>query len=187
MLNKMGLYPPVWGRHQWAMLHLMAEVYPDKPSLERQADMLKYLKGMCANLPCPGCSKHCKAYTTNNIPDVTSRESVIKYFIDFHNAVNKQTGKKELTYQEAKDTIRNNFYKVEDWTALQQASASKKELEDLKRSFRSDTLLKDGKDGKSVKESNGDSDTLIIVSVILGLLIFIILFVLVVYYLKTRA
>ena len=102
----MGLFPGVWGPAQWMTLHMQAECYPLKPDAKRQKQMLDYMKNLCPNLPCPGCSGHCDTYTTEHPPDVSSRHALKKYFFDFHNAVNKRTNKRVLSYEEAEEAVR---------------------------------------------------------------------------------
>ena len=125
-MTEMGIYPPVWGNYQWAMLHLMAETYPESPNKERQENMILYLRGMSANLPCPGCSIHAEMYMKSNPPTVTNREDLIRYFINFHNSVNKRLGTKVYAYDEARQLIRDNFFKLQDWRRLKQEQAEKK-------------------------------------------------------------
>ena len=105
----MGLYPPLWGNHQWTTLHIMAAVYPTQPSKERQEAMLQYLNGMSYNLPCPQCSYHCTDYFHNNPPMLDSRDNLKKYIYDFHNSVNKRLGKRELSFEECEEQTFKTF------------------------------------------------------------------------------
>lgn len=118
------------------MLHLMAYSYPEQPTEERQQKMLDYISGMCSNLPCPGCQFHCKDYIDEHPPAVQSREMLTKYFIDFHNAVNKRTGKRELSYEEAEAELRQRFFQRNDWMDLKRAAEIRNEdhkvIDDLK-------------------------------------------------------
>jgi hypothetical protein len=118
----MGIYPAVWGHHQWTMLHLMAFVYPENPDINRQQSMIKYLEGMSNNLPCPGCSYHCINYFTEFPPQVESKEKLTKYFVDFHNSVNKRTFKRELSYSEAEEALKDRCFKLDNWMDIKRAS-----------------------------------------------------------------
>ena len=117
----MGIYPPVWGHHQWAMLHIMAETYPTKPSDVRKKSMHQYLSSMCLNLPCGGCAMHAVEYLRAHPPKLDSRDDLVLYIIDFHNDVNKRTGKKVYSHDEARELIRTQFFQAKDWVRLHRA------------------------------------------------------------------
>jgi hypothetical protein len=123
----MGVWPVAWGPSQWRILHLMAYTFPDKPTAERQKAMIKYIEGMCGNLPCEGCSHHATKYITENKPAVESKDALTKYFIDFHNFVNRKTGKRELTYEEARDDLHKNILNQKEWSTLYRADQQRKE------------------------------------------------------------
>ena len=111
----MGIYPKIWGSLQWSMLHLMAYVYPEKPCEDRKKSMLKYLEGMCSNLPCPGCAFHCGYYLNENPPKVNSRHEIMNYIVDFHNSVNIRTRKKTYTYDEARADLERKLRNAPNW------------------------------------------------------------------------
>jgi hypothetical protein len=117
----MGLMPSTWGYNQWKMLHLMAFVYPEKPTEQRKKQMLDYLINLGPNLPCPGCAFHCSSYMAENIPQVDSREAIKKYLYDFHNAVNKRTGKRILSYEECENALKESSLNIQDWIAIKRA------------------------------------------------------------------
>ena len=123
----MGLYPPTWGYHQWTMLHLMAHVYPENPNSMRQESMLKYLQGMSMNMPCPGCVYHYVNYFKSNPPKVESRTALKKYLVDFHNEVNKRTGKRTYTYEEAEEDLKEKCFKIQDWMDIKRATDIRQE------------------------------------------------------------
>lgn len=126
-LKKSTMYPPVWGPIVWETLHLMTFVYPDKPSNERQGSMRSFITGMCGNLPCPGCSDHCSEYVSDNPPPTHSRTVLKKWAYDFHNSVNRRTGKRELTYEEADGTITSKYFEREKWVEIQRADEIRRE------------------------------------------------------------
>ena len=121
------MYPPVWGHHMWATIHLMAHVYPQKPSDKRKKSMENFLLNMCDNLPCPGCGMHCGMYMKEHPPHVETQGALKKWAIDFHNTVNKRTGKRELTYEEAEKVLHENFFQKQDWVELKRAQEMRRE------------------------------------------------------------
>ena len=115
----MGVYPCVWGPHQWNMLHTIAMAYPDNPDDNRKKSTLGYLHGMCDNLPCPGCSHHCNEYLNAHPPKIESKQKFFEYTVDFHNEVNRRLQKEEWTYSRAKEVYTT---KVSDYAALMSLS-----------------------------------------------------------------
>ena len=115
----MGVYPCVWGPHQWHMLHTIAIAYPDKPDEERKKSILGYLHSMCENLPCPGCSHHCSNYLQLNPPRVGSNESFFAYTVDFHNEVNTRLQKETWSYSRAREAY---IAKISDQETLMNLS-----------------------------------------------------------------
>ena len=95
------MFPPIWGSQTWNILHIMAFVYPLDPTPERQDSMRALLTNLGPNLPCPGCAYHCNKHMTDNPPDVSGQRALKEWLYDFHNAVNKRTGKRVLRYAEA--------------------------------------------------------------------------------------
>jgi hypothetical protein len=93
----------------WFSLHIMAYVYPDSPSAERRAAMDALLSGLCASLPCPGCGVHCQKHMEQTPPDTSSRMALKVWLYDFHNAVNKRTGKRVLSHSEADALVKKHL------------------------------------------------------------------------------
>jgi hypothetical protein len=100
--KKMGKYPPSWGPGAWDTMMAIADSYPTEPNEEQKKNMLEWVKLTILHLPCPSCSLHARAYIAKHIPDVTNRDKLIHYIVDFHNFVNVSLGKPTFTYLEAK-------------------------------------------------------------------------------------
>ena len=111
------MYPPSWGYLVWDTMLIMAMLYPEKPSEKRRAQMIDFLTNLCPNLPCPGCAGHCEVYQKDHPPDASGRNELIKWVVDFHNAVNRRTGKREFTLEEAERTIREKYF---NWSKLRE-------------------------------------------------------------------
>ena len=121
------MYPPLWGPELWNTLHLMAFTYPIKPDAPRQEHMRQFLKNVCPNLPCPGCGLHCKIYMDRTPPALQSRDALKKWMCDFHNEVNKRTGKRELTYEEADQVLKEKYFDREKGVEMQRAQHMRRE------------------------------------------------------------
>jgi len=98
-----------WGPHFWSMYHIYAGTYPIVPTPIIAEYARLFIRGIPFTLPCSMCANHAFAYiqyihqadpNLDNI--VNSRENMITFFIDFHNAVNYRLGKPLLSMFDAK-------------------------------------------------------------------------------------
>lgn len=97
--------PQVWGPSFWFSLHNGALRYPTKASPLVIARMKGFILGLPYILPCENCSVHAAAYI-ENIKDkldhiCSRRDSLFKFFVDFHNMVNKRYNKSIVSYDDA--------------------------------------------------------------------------------------
>lgn len=99
--------PKVWGPPFWYTLHVSAAHYPLNPSSIVQERMKQRILAIPYEIPCAVCRPHASAFIENNRDNldkiVSSRENLIKFYVDFHNQVNKRYGKPLWTYQQAID------------------------------------------------------------------------------------
>ena len=97
--------PNVWGPMLWFTLHNGAAKYPVKPSPLYISKMKDLITSLPYILPCISCQVHANNHIENhknNLDDIcSSREKVFKFFVDFHNSVNRRTNKKEMSYEDA--------------------------------------------------------------------------------------
>lgn len=96
--------PDVWGPLFWFTLHNGASVYPIQAT-EIQKDMMRgFIYGIPSMLPCNTCKIHANNYIqSHNIDNIIKgRESLFKWFVDFHNKVNVRTNKRYVPLEEAK-------------------------------------------------------------------------------------
>lgn len=97
--------PTVWGPSFWFMLHNGASKYPIEASNLRKERMKGFILGIPTMVPCEGCISHAIPYLEASKPHlddiVKGRDSLFKFFVDFHNDVNKRLHKREYTYDEA--------------------------------------------------------------------------------------
>ena len=90
-----------WGPSTWELFHTLVSKIK-----EEEKDNSKFIKGLlfeiqnlCANLPCPYCSKHSMEYFKKNskeMNNVNTKEKIIIFMFNFHNNVNKSLNKKEF-------------------------------------------------------------------------------------------
>lgn len=102
--------PTLWGPHLWAYLHYSAINYPTKPTRKQQQDMKEWLCCLSATIPCKNCSTHYNKYIEQHRSQMdnicSSRDKLFNFLVDIHNKVNKRNGKREISYEEAKQIYR---------------------------------------------------------------------------------
>lgn len=94
------MYPPIWGNVYWKVIHFTCFSFPNEPTESDKNTLKVFLETIVDLLPCPGCRKHAKTYITNNKPNLNSRLPILFWSFDFHNDVNKRTGKRVLSHDE---------------------------------------------------------------------------------------
>jgi hypothetical protein len=96
--------PDIWGRHYWFMFHLGSYNYPLCASSIVSQQMKQFILGIPYMLPCEECRSHALLYINNlydELDTITSgRDALFKFFVDFHNAVNKRLNKSQYSYEE---------------------------------------------------------------------------------------
>jgi hypothetical protein len=109
----MQIGPDTWGPHGWKFIHFLALAYPNEPTDEQKKNYKNFFEAMQHVLPCSLCANNYKRHITVELPIteavLTDKESFVKWSIDMHNLVNKETGKLPLSYDEALTLIYNNF------------------------------------------------------------------------------
>tara|TARA_B100001059_G_scaffold217659_1_gene237115 strand:- start:1964 stop:2455 length:492 start_codon:yes stop_codon:yes gene_type:complete len=98
--------PEVWGPAFWFSLHNGATKYPLNASPLWRERMKSFIKGIPVMVPCEKCADHATAYieSCSNLDEVVkNRVSLFKFFVDFHNFVNRRLGKHEIPLKTAID------------------------------------------------------------------------------------
>lgn len=97
--------PKVWGPPFWFSLHVSAAHYPAKASPITAMNMKNRILAIPFEIPCNACRYHAQAFIEKNMPYldriVSSNTELSKFYVDFHNQVNKRYGKREWSYEEA--------------------------------------------------------------------------------------
>lgn len=111
----MGYAPEAWGRQAWHFIHMVALAYPPEEVLtdEVREKYYNFFESLGKTLPCPTCANHYKEKFQKNPPRLKNSKELFQWTVDIHNAVNRDNGKRELTYEEAlKEVVKNSERKV---------------------------------------------------------------------------
>jgi len=104
----MGISPNYWGKEGWHFIHYVALNYPDKPTEEDKINYTKFLDSVEHILPCPICGHHFKQNMEKHPPNLDSQMDFFRWTVDMHNFVNKQNGKKQMSYENALYELQKN-------------------------------------------------------------------------------
>ncbi len=102
MEGGLALPPSIWGPIFWTTIHIVSLAYPDNPTPEEKKAAKDFFESLQFVLPCPICRNHYKENLKELPIDAAleSREQLVLWAFNIHNAVNKKLGKAELTLQE---------------------------------------------------------------------------------------
>ena len=100
---KQSIKPIVWGPHGWKFMHYVSLGYPQEPTENDKRNYKDFYTSLQNVLPCATCQGNYKKNLSELPIDnaLQSRDSLVKWVIDIHNKVNKETNKRELGYDEA--------------------------------------------------------------------------------------
>lgn len=101
--------PQIWGPIFWSTLHIASLGYSDSPTDRQKKNMIAFYESMVDVLPCPICRKHYEV-NLDEMPvkdAVNSRMELIHWVFAMHNRVNVQLGKREITFGEFVESMRN--------------------------------------------------------------------------------
>ena len=97
--------PVTWGPSLWLVLHTSAASYPEKPTPDTKDRMKQIINGLPLLVSCASCKEHCQALIDSNrnrLDEICgSKQNLFKFFVDFHNKVNKRQGKPEMSLKDA--------------------------------------------------------------------------------------
>ena len=98
--------PLVWGPAFWFSIHNGISNYPKNASKFWSNRMKNFIQGIPVMLPCEKCSNHAAAYIESKEDiineAVKNKDKLFKFFVDFHNSVNKRLGTFEISLEFAK-------------------------------------------------------------------------------------
>ena len=96
----------IWGPCVWYLFHTLAYKAVPGDFAEIKADLIQYIQRICANLPCPECTQHATEYMAKNarvLAQITTKEQLHYFLVDFHNVVNARKQKPPFTYEQAEE------------------------------------------------------------------------------------
>lgn len=177
----MGVNPNAFGPGVWNTMMMFAWQYSNDPTKEEQTNMLQWIRLTMMHIPCPKCSSHAKAYVEKHQPDVTNKERLINYIVEFHNFVNISLKKQRFTVQDAKAAFLMKL--AEDYKEMPQAMKLIKDNTERMK-FLEDQVVKYEKTNSIATMNSSEIDyyyyATIGLSIALGLLLIIFLIVLIV-------
>jgi hypothetical protein len=113
-----GLITSIWGPHEWESFHATTFGYPIKPTDEEKQNYLQYFTLKGSVLPCIFCRRSYTQFINDKTSDtllnmdvMESRETLTRWGLRLHNAVNKKLG---VNYG---DTYEELCYKYESYRA----------------------------------------------------------------------
>lgn len=89
--------PALWGKAFWDTLHYAAAGYPTDPTDDRKDVATRFFSSFADVLPCNECRDHATAYVKAKPPTVASKDSLLQWTLDFHNAVNVKLGMPQMS------------------------------------------------------------------------------------------
>jgi hypothetical protein len=99
----MAIEPSVWGPYLWRSIHFIALGYPNSPSSQDAEAYKAFFQRLESVIPCQTCAlnyeRHLREYPVD--PYLGSTESLFRWTVILHNAVNRETGKPEMSFDEA--------------------------------------------------------------------------------------
>lgn len=100
----------VWGPCVWYLFHTLAYKAVPGDFAEIKADLIQYIQRICANLPCPECTQHATEYMAKNsrvLAQITTKDQLHYFLVDFHNVVNVRKQKQPFTYEQANEKYKH--------------------------------------------------------------------------------
>ena len=93
----MSFSKEIWGNNIWYLFHGIARKINEKKFKENKEDIIFIFKNICNTLPCPECSKDAIiALNKVNFNLINNKDDFELLIFNFHNSVNKRTGKKDV-------------------------------------------------------------------------------------------
>jgi hypothetical protein len=97
-----------WGPGLWIALHSISFDYPHEPTEEDKHNYQKFFHALKYVIPCPVCRNHYSQSIEGKMaiePYLKNRDTLSRWLVDFHNAVNERLGKPVVTY----DSVREKY------------------------------------------------------------------------------
>lgn len=87
-----GVAPSVWGPPVWFAIHMVALMYPSRPTASQKREAKDFFHGLQRVLPCSYCQKHfAKELATIDPKVFASRDALFAWTVAFHDSVSDRT------------------------------------------------------------------------------------------------
>ena len=103
------LTKPEIGRHSWALLHSMANTYPENPTEEEKNLLKKFMYGLARSYPCKVCGGHLLKMLDKKGLKIDSKKEFGEYLCNIHNIVNKVLNKPKFDCNKTFDVWNGNY------------------------------------------------------------------------------
>ena len=103
------LTKPEIGRHSWALLHSMANTYPENPTEDEKTMMKKFMYGLARSYPCKVCGGHLLKMLDKKGIKLDSKKEFGEYLCNIHNIVNKVLNKTLFDCNKTFDVWNGNY------------------------------------------------------------------------------
>ena len=100
MPNIIEMPPNVWGPFFWNTIHIITLAYPSDPDEQTKQAAKDFFYSLQYLLPCSICKEHYRNHLAKYPPEISTKKDIIQYAFNLHNLVNKDLGKREISYQE---------------------------------------------------------------------------------------
>lgn len=121
----------LWGPDTWYVIHVIADSSPDNFTAKETEYYKQFYSSLAEVLPCPSCAVHYREFLKTDPPECNNRVDLLKWTVRAHNNANKNTGKSELSYQEAFDKIESEIKAREHGTVRGRISTTYEKLMDM--------------------------------------------------------
>jgi hypothetical protein len=105
----MTLSTKEWGPSLWSILHTIAKLYPNNPSIKDKNMAFQLTKYLALILPCTTCQKHYIQNYTRYKPEFSSGNKFFKWTVKIHNLVNKKNNKHQINNEKAYQITNNKI------------------------------------------------------------------------------
>ena len=103
------LTKPEIGRRTWALLHSIANTFPEKPNEYDKNMMTKFLYGLARSYPCKVCGGHLIKMLDKKGIKMDSRDDFGNYICNIHNIVNKVLNKSQFNCNKSYEVWNGNY------------------------------------------------------------------------------
>lgn len=101
-----------WGKYFWITIHVAALGFPDNATEQKRLDYKTFFTTIGSVLPCEKCRRN-YSFHLEELPidfHLFDKHSLFGWTVQLHNIVNRSTGKREWSVEEAHDFYTHHQY-----------------------------------------------------------------------------